>query len=216
MNTTLSNYTTLVRSLTKTSATTPKGLLAAWRAVPRHRRDYLAPPAPWQVKARHDNAVAAWRMSQAARRQGAEGKRAKADPAYCAALVAELRRIERAPTSAKMLLAHLASKPRATGIRTALGMTKPAPRHAGMTATLTDHPSTAQAISIRRAIEIKADTQLTRADLLTALRLEHEENDLFPATDLTEDWLKLTDFDPENVVKLGPVRARKAERSGVV
>ena len=156
MNTTLSNYTTLVRSLTKTSATTPKGLLAAWRAVPRHRRDYLAPPAPWQVKARHDNAVAAWRMSQAARRQGAEGKRAKADPAYCAALVAELRRIERAPTSAKMLLAHLASKPRATGIRTALGMTKPAPRHAGMTATLTDHPSTAQAISIRRAIGGKA------------------------------------------------------------
>jgi proteasome-associated ATPase len=38
----------------------------------------------------------------------------------------------------------------------------------------------------------------------------------FPANDLTEDWLKLTDFDPENVVKLGPVRARKGERSGVV
>jgi|GEM_PF-4889995 proteasome-associated ATPase len=37
-----------------------------------------------------------------------------------------------------------------------------------------------------------------------------------PATDLTEDWLKLTDFDPENVVKLGPVRTRKQERSGVV
>ena len=74
----------------------------------------------------------------------------------------------------------------------------------------------AKSLAIRRAIESKADTQLTRADLLTALRLEHEENDLFPATDLTEDWLKLTDFDPENVVKLGPVRARKAERSGVV
>ncbi len=38
----------------------------------------------------------------------------------------------------------------------------------------------------------------------------------FPANDLTEDWLKLTDFDPENVVKLGPVRTRKGERSGVV
>ena len=74
----------------------------------------------------------------------------------------------------------------------------------------------AKSLAIRRAIESKADTQLTRADLLTALRLEHEENDLFPATDLTEDWLKLTDFDPENVVKLGPVRPRKAEMSGVV
>ena len=74
----------------------------------------------------------------------------------------------------------------------------------------------AKSLAIRRAIETKADTQITRADLLTALRLEHDENDLFPATDLTEDWLKLTDFDPENVVKLGPVRARKAERSGVV
>ncbi|PAW87144.1 MAG: peptidase [Pedosphaera sp. Tous-C6FEB] len=75
----------------------------------------------------------------------------------------------------------------------------------------------AKSLAIRRAIETKAgDTQLTRADLLTALRLEHEENDLFPANDLTEDWLKLTDFDPENVVKLGPVRARKGERSGVV
>ncbi len=74
----------------------------------------------------------------------------------------------------------------------------------------------AKSLAIRRAIETRADTQLTRADLLTALRLEHEENDLFPATDLTEDWLKLTDFDPENVVKLGPVRARKTERSGVV
>ena len=38
----------------------------------------------------------------------------------------------------------------------------------------------------------------------------------FPANDLTEDWLKLTDFDPENVVELGPVRARMEERSGVV
>ena len=37
-----------------------------------------------------------------------------------------------------------------------------------------------------------------------------------PATDLTEDGLKLTDFDPENVVKLGPVRAKKSEQNGVV
>ena len=47
-------------------------------------------------------------------------------------------------------------------------------------------------------------------------RLEHAENDLFPATDLTEDWLKLTDFDPDNVVRLGPIRPRRTEPSGVV
>ena len=74
----------------------------------------------------------------------------------------------------------------------------------------------AKSLAIRRSIETKAETQLTRADLLAALQREHAENDLFPATDLTEDWLKLTDLDPENVVKLGPMRPQKAERSGVV
>ncbi len=37
------------------------------------------------------------------------------------------------------------------------------------------------------------------------------ENDLFPPTDITEDWLKLTDFDPENVIKLAPIRPRKKD-----
>ena len=32
------------------------------------------------------------------------------------------------------------------------------------------------------------------------------ENDIFPPTDITEDWLKLIDYDPENVVKISPVR----------
>jgi proteasome-associated ATPase len=63
---------------------------------------------------------------------------------------------------------------------------------------------------------IAAETFLTREDLLAALQKEYAENDLFPATDVTEDWLKLTDFDPDNVVKLGPIRPRKAERAGVV
>jgi proteasome-associated ATPase len=53
---------------------------------------------------------------------------------------------------------------------------------------------------------------------LKALQREYEENDLFPPTDVTEDWLKLTDFDPENVIKLGPVRPLKKDAvgSGVV
>ncbi len=67
----------------------------------------------------------------------------------------------------------------------------------------------AKSIAIKRSIETKAETQLTREDLFSALQKEYAENDLFPPSDITEDWLKLTDFDPENVIKLGPVRPRK-------
>ena len=67
----------------------------------------------------------------------------------------------------------------------------------------------AKSLAIKRAIETKQDTQLTREDLQSALQREYQENDLFPSTDITEDWLKLTDFDPDNVIKLGPIRPRK-------
>jgi proteasome-associated ATPase len=66
----------------------------------------------------------------------------------------------------------------------------------------------AKGIAIKRSIRTEAETKITREDLIEALRAEYLENDLFPATDVTEDWLKLTDFDPENVIKLGPVRPR--------
>lgn len=69
----------------------------------------------------------------------------------------------------------------------------------------------AKSLAIKRSIETKAETQLTRDDLLAALQREYVENDLFPTSDVTEDWLKLTDFDPNNVIKLGPVRPRKKE-----
>jgi proteasome-associated ATPase len=49
---------------------------------------------------------------------------------------------------------------------------------------------------------------------MLALQKEYAENDLFPPTDITEDWLKLTDFDPDNVIKLGPIRPRKNEAMG--
>ena len=76
----------------------------------------------------------------------------------------------------------------------------------------------AKSLAIKRSIETKQETQLTRDDLLHALQKEYAENDLFPPTDMTEDWLKLTDFDPENVIKLGPVRPIKKDAlgSGVV
>jgi proteasome-associated ATPase len=69
----------------------------------------------------------------------------------------------------------------------------------------------AKGLAIKRAIDSGADTTLTKDDLLAALQQEYAENDLFPATDITEDWLKLTDFDPDNVIKLGPVRPRKPD-----
>jgi len=76
----------------------------------------------------------------------------------------------------------------------------------------------AKSFAIKRSIESGLETNLTRDDLLNALAREYEENDLFPPTDVTEDWLKLTDFDPENVIKLGPVRPIKKDAlgSGVV
>jgi proteasome-associated ATPase len=67
----------------------------------------------------------------------------------------------------------------------------------------------AKSLAIKRTIETKLETRLTRADLSQALQQEYAENDLFPPTDITEDWLKLTDFDPENVIKLAPIRPRK-------
>lgn len=72
----------------------------------------------------------------------------------------------------------------------------------------------AKGFAIRRSIDSAKETFLTRDDLLLALQREYEENDLFPPTDVTEDWLKLTDFDPENVIKLGPFRPLKKDATG--
>jgi proteasome-associated ATPase len=72
----------------------------------------------------------------------------------------------------------------------------------------------AKSLAIKRSIETKQETHLTREDLVQALQKEYSENDLFPPTDITEDWLKLTDFDPENVIKLAPIRPRKKDLLG--
>ena len=47
--------------------------------------------------------------------------------------------------------------------------------------------------------------------MLQALAKEYRENDLFPPSDITEDWLKLTDLDPNNVVRLLPYRSADAK-----
>ena len=74
----------------------------------------------------------------------------------------------------------------------------------------------AKSIAIHRALREGKDSVITREDLHTAIEREYAENDLFPASEVTEDWLKLTDFDPENVVRLGPVRPQKARSSRII
>jgi proteasome-associated ATPase len=72
----------------------------------------------------------------------------------------------------------------------------------------------AKAIAIKRAIGAVAagvepaatDEGITEADLRVAFSAEYAENEILPSTDVTEDWLKLIDYDPENVVKISPVR----------
>jgi proteasome-associated ATPase len=65
----------------------------------------------------------------------------------------------------------------------------------------------AKEYAIGRSITEKRDMPITRQDLLDALAKEYRENDVFPPNDITEDWLKLTDFNPENVVRLSPYKA---------
>ncbi|MFM1769094.1 MAG: Proteasome-associated ATPase [Verrucomicrobiota bacterium] len=65
----------------------------------------------------------------------------------------------------------------------------------------------AKELAIKRSIQQGNDSPLTRADLARALDQEYQENELFPPSDITEDWLKLTDLEPGNVVRLSPYRA---------
>ncbi len=61
--------------------------------------------------------------------------------------------------------------------------------------------------AIRRAIGSDSAEGISENDLQLALDSEYAENDIFPPTDITEDWLKLIDYDTDNVVKVAPVRA---------
>ena len=75
-------------------------------------------------------------------------------------------------------------------------------------------------MAIKRAIATPEDQGISENDLHAAFAAEFSENDIFPPTDITEDWFKLVDFDPENVVKISPVRtcvlAKRGPGSGVI
>jgi proteasome-associated ATPase len=85
----------------------------------------------------------------------------------------------------------------------------------------------AKGLAIKRAIANRGDSEalqvpagISESDLQLSFIAEFTENDIFPPTDMTEDWFKLIDYDPENVVKLSPVRrdekSKVSARGGVI
>ena len=65
--------------------------------------------------------------------------------------------------------------------------------------------------AIKRAINnLDQETGIGALDLMDALGAEYSESDIFPSTDSVEDWLKLLDYDAENVVKVSPIRPEKS------
>jgi proteasome-associated ATPase len=78
----------------------------------------------------------------------------------------------------------------------------------------------AKGMAIKRAIASGKDEGIGEVDLQVAYNAEYLENEILPATDITEDWLKLIDYDPDNVVKISPVRlidrAKAKPSSGVI
>ena len=73
-------------------------------------------------------------------------------------------------------------------------------------------------LAIKRAINSTQEEGISESDLLLSLNTEYAENDIFPPTDIVEDWLKLIDYDSENVVKVAPVKGnvRSAGESHVI
>ncbi|MFM9872193.1 MAG: AAA family ATPase [Fimbriimonadaceae bacterium] len=69
----------------------------------------------------------------------------------------------------------------------------------------------AKDLAIKRAIaEPESGHGLRTGDLHQAVEQEYSENEIFPKTDAAEDWLKLLDFDPDNVVDVRPVGQQRA------
>ncbi|HEV7404984.1 MAG TPA: AAA family ATPase [Chthoniobacteraceae bacterium] len=66
----------------------------------------------------------------------------------------------------------------------------------------------AKGLAIKRAIASQQEEGISESDLRGSLEAEYLENDIFPPSDITEDWLSLIDYDSENVVKVAPFRAR--------
>jgi len=66
--------------------------------------------------------------------------------------------------------------------------------------------------AIRRAIEVPDSPHgITLADLIAGIEAEYRENEIFPKSDVQEDWLKLLDVEPDNVAQVRPVGPSRGE-----
>ena len=78
-------------------------------------------------------------------------------------------------------------------------------------ALITSVVERAKDFAIKRSIEKQSDQEgLSSEDLHRAIQVEYKENEIFPKTNTQEDWLKLLDYEPENVVNLKPIRPSKS------
>ncbi|OGF53991.1 MAG: peptidase [Candidatus Fraserbacteria bacterium RBG_16_55_9] len=65
----------------------------------------------------------------------------------------------------------------------------------------------AKDFAIQRCIGRKnAQEGIGPQDLQEAIRAEYSENEIFPKTDYLEDWLKLIDYESEDVMEVRPIR----------
>jgi proteasome-associated ATPase len=77
-------------------------------------------------------------------------------------------------------------------------------------ALLTSVVERAKDYAIKRSIDVKSTKEgVSMEDMERAVRNEFKENEIFPKTDNIEDWLKLLDYDQDNVVRLNPITAKK-------
>ena len=80
-------------------------------------------------------------------------------------------------------------------------------------ALLTSLVERAKDYAIKRSIDVKSTKEgVSWEDMERAVRNEYKENEIFPKTDNLEDWLKLLDYEPENVVRLNPITAKKGSQ----
>lgn len=67
-------------------------------------------------------------------------------------------------------------------------------------------------LAIRRAIaNPKGEEGVTLDDLKRAVEAEYRENEIFPKSDVQEDWLRLLDFERDSVASIKPIRADRGE-----
>jgi proteasome-associated ATPase len=80
-------------------------------------------------------------------------------------------------------------------------------------ALLTSVVERAKDFAIKRSIDVKSTKEgVSWDDLERAVRMEYKENEIFPKTDNLEDWLKLLDYEPDNVVRLNPISPKKGSQ----